>query len=1315
MFKKRKNTETSILECYTMAVNYLSSVPRLTGRENYSDWAFAVENVFVLEGLTKCLDGSETDSVVVSKAKAKLILTVDPTLFIHVKDTKSAKDVWDKLKKLYEDSGFARKISLVRKLISLRLENCESMESYVNQIIDTAQKLERSAFKLTEEFIGSLMLAGLTDKYEPMVIAIEHSGIDITADSIKSKLLDMHLDGVSGASTSSAGSAFASNISGKWNHRNDSGRGNSGNNGKHKNVNKGKSEVICYRCKKMGHFMNRCPEKKAYSKDNTSSAFNAVFLTGKFEKSDWYIDSGCSAHLTAQRNCLKNVREVPVKEITVANENSLAIECGGDTELTTLVKDKQHLIKVNDVFYVPDLMTNLLSVSQLIKNNNRVVFHKTGCNIFNSKNELVATASLVGNVYKLDIVEPHTKLVAGLAVSGEIWHRRFGHLNYKYLNSMKNGLVEGFDYTGSLSQSDSGICEICCQGKQMRLPFNHKGNRAKSILEVIHGDLCGPMEVTSIGGSRYFMILEDDYTRMVFTYFLKSKDEAFEKFKEFKEYVENQKGERIKVFRTDQGTEFDGKFFQEYYKNQGILHQQTNAYTPQQNGMSERMNRTIVEKARCLLYDAELEKKIWAEAVATAVYLRNRSVVSGLKKTPYEMWFNKRPDVSGIRIFGSKTMTLVPKEKRQKWDKKSEKMFLVGYSDNIKGYRLYDPIRQKIIISRDVVIEESIRKPRNIEYELQEVSDSVGAEVSQPDNSTDESFSDAESIISSSDEDFITELPTEECVEVRKSQRIKKPMQFEDYVTYVCIQEENPNDDAMITSYDDPITVKEAMASYDAKLWKEAMCEEIQCFEDNEAWELVDNLPDSSTVVPCKWVFKRKTSENGDVKHRARLVAKGCVQKAGVDYSDVFSPVVRHSTLRLLIALAVKLNLKITHLDVKAAFLNGVLDQPVYMKQPEGFVVKNQENKVYRLKKAVYGLKQASRAWNARVNEVLSKMGYKHSQHEPCLFIKRDKNSLTLVALYVDDFFVFSDNSKNVDNLKSKLSLEFDIKDLGEAKQCLGVRLTRDYKRNAIFLDQENYIDKVLKSFGMENCNVVSTPMESKANVEKIVNSSKNLCNLPYQQLIGSLMYLAVLTRPDITFAVNYLSQFNNNFSEYHWQCAKRVLRYLKGTKGYRLEFSNVSDHFDLEGFVDSDWANDCDRKSYTGYVFKLCGGSISWQSCKQRTVALSSTEAEYIGLSEASKEAVYLKNILGEIIDFHDSVTIYNDSQSAQKLALNPLFHKRTKHIDVRYHFVRECITNGMITIHYQQTDEMVADILTKGLARIKHSYFVKKLGFTS
>lgn len=1282
-----------------MAVNYLNNVPKLVGRENYSDWAFAVENVFVLEGLSKCIDGSETDTVLVNKAKAKLILTVDPSLYIHVKDTSSAKEVWDKLRKLYEDSGFARKIGLLRKLISLRLDNCESMENYINQVIDTSQKLERCGFSLSQELIGSLMLAGLTDRFEPMVIAIEHAGIDVTADSIKSRLLDMHLGGADGQT----GGAFASRVA-------SFGKGKRG--GGTRKVTKNKNDITCFKCKKLGHFMSQCPEnKKDKDKNEPSNAFNAVFLTGKFDKSDWYVDSGCSVHLTSRKDWLKNItKDVQMKEITVANENKLAIECGGDIDITTTVEDKQHPITVCNALYVPELMTNLLSVSQLIKNNNKVIFHGSGCDIYNSKHQLIATASLVDNVYKLNFEKPQLNLAVNLAVSGDVWHRRFGHLNYKDLTLMRNGLVDGLECKGTLIKNDFDLCEVCCEGKQARLPFNHKGNRADSVLQIIHGDLCGPMEETSLGGSKYFLILEDDFTRMVFVFFLRSKDEAHEKFKEFKNYVENQKGKTIKIFRTDQGTEFDSNQFRDYYKQHGILHQQTNVYTPQQNGMSERMNRTIVEKARCLLYDAKLEKFLWAEAVATAVYLRNRSRVSGIEKTPYEMWHNKKPDVSGIRIFGSKAMMLIPKEKRQKWDKKSRKMVLIGFSDNIKGYRLYDTIEKKIITSRDVVIEETVNDCKQTLYEPQESADLVGAKVDQPGNFFDQNSTDYESFDSTSDEEFVIDAPeellqTQEHTEIRKSQRAAKPKQFEDYITYACIQE--------ISTNGDPVNVEDAMSRDDADLWKKAMSEEIMCFETNDAWELTDNVPNSSTVVPCKWVFKKKTSESGEVKYRARLVAKGCVQKAGVDYDDVFSPVVRHSTLRLLIALAVRLDLKISHLDVKTAFLNGVLEQPVYMKQPEGFIVKNNEHKVYQLKKAVYGLKQSSRAWNAKVNEVLSTLGYNKSKHESCLFIKKDRNSLTLVALYVDDFFVFSNDCKNVEFLKSKLSSEFEIKDLGEAKQCLGVKITRDYKNNEIFLDQESYIDQVLRNFGMENCKTVNTPMESKVNADKVLNSDINLSNLPYQNLIGSLMYLAVLTRPDIAFAVNYLSQFNNNYSEYNWHCAKRILRYLKCTKHYKLKFvkGTITD-IDLEGFVDSDWANDHDRKSYTGYVFKLNGGPISWQSCKQKSTALSSTEAEYIGLSEASKEAVYLRNILGELIEFKDSVMLYNDNQSAQKLASNPVFHKRSKHIDVRYHFVRECVSNNLITICYQQTDEMVADILTKGLAKVKHIYFVKRLG---
>lgn len=260
-----------------MAVNYLNSVPKLMGRENYADWAFAVENVFVLEGLTKCLDGSETDTVLVRKAKAKLVLTVDPSLYIHVKDSTSAKEVWDRLKKLYEDSGFARKIGLLRKLISLRLENCDSMEQYVNQIIDTSQKLDRSGFKLSDEFVGSLMLAGLTDKFEPMVIAIEHAGIDVTADSIKSNLLDMHLGGFEGHGD--AGGAFASKFDGKGSKNGSSGSWGNNSRGSSQPKTSKSSNVTCYKCKKVGHFMNRCPE---FKKKRKSISFNAECIECSF-------------------------------------------------------------------------------------------------------------------------------------------------------------------------------------------------------------------------------------------------------------------------------------------------------------------------------------------------------------------------------------------------------------------------------------------------------------------------------------------------------------------------------------------------------------------------------------------------------------------------------------------------------------------------------------------------------------------------------------------------------------------------------------------------------------------------------------------------------------------------------------------------------------------------------------------------------------------------------------------------------------------------------------------------------------------------
>ncbi|XP_026475639.1 uncharacterized protein LOC113380719 [Ctenocephalides felis] len=1179
-----------------MSSGYLVNVPKLKGRETYDDWAFAAENFLILEDLAECIvepkHEAEIDVIKDKKARAKLILTLDTSLYVYVKETKTSAQLWSKLKAMYSDSGFTRRINLLRTLISTRLINCESTSSYVNQIIETGQRLRGTGFNIDDEWIGSLLLAGLPEKFSPMIMAIEYSGIAITTDTIKTKLLDIGND----VAVNNDESAFVAKQNGR------------------------------------------------------------VFSTGSYNKTDWYVDSGASIHLVNDNNNLREYNKKPdVQEVRTANNMQLKVVSCGSVSLRTAVYGQVYDVEVQDAHYVPQLSANLLSVSALTRKGNRVVFNDNKCKIYSKNNTLVAVAVLTGGVYKLMINNINCLLVTD-PKSGNLWHRRLGHINKTDLCKLSKGLVKGLTISEKAT-SDINNCIVCCEGKQTRLPFKHKGSRAVKVLELVQSDVCGPMEQLSIGGSRYFLSFQDDYSKMCFVYFLKSKDEVLRCFKEFRAV--------------------------EYLKENGIIHQRTNPYTPEQNGIAERLNRTLVEKARCLIFDGQLDKKFWAEAVNTAAYLKNRSVTSDLTKTPFELWWKKKPDVSHIKIFGSVVMDHVPKQKRSKWDRKSVRKILIGYADDVKGYRLFDPVTNKISTSRNVVIMETIDdEPSKNPIEPVENSVSVGVNEMQP--VTEEKDQNA-----GSDHE-------QNIIEIRKSERTRKKKTFDDYVTYAC------NNFPM----EEPKTIKEAMSRPDKQYWMDAIAEELKSFEENKAWELV-NMPENCSIVDCKWVFKRKVDTENQVRYRARLVARGFTQQYGVDYDETFSPVVRHSTLRLLMALSVRLGLSITHLDVTTAFLNGHLKELVYMKKPDGY--RDNSSKVLKLNKAVYGLKQSSRVWYQKVETVLLGLGYRKSKYEPCMFIKGNNNTMTVIALYVDDFFVFSNDIAENSKLKTELNLKFKIKDLGKAKCCLGIRINYE-KDGSIILDQERYIDQLLNKFNMQDCKQAGTPMESDLKL----SSGKIEQELPYQQLIGSLMYLAVMTRPDIAYSLSYLSQFNNCYVSSHFKSAKRVLKYLQGTKKYGLKFKKDSEN--LVGYTDADWASDnVDRKSYTGFCFKFSNSIISWESSKQKTVALSSTEAEYMAISDASKEAIYLKNLLMELTDVNESVRIYNDNKSAQKLSYNPVFHKRSKHIDVRHHFIREAIADGVIDLKYMQTNDMPADIFTKSLSVHKHLKFLKQLGMST
>lgn len=1291
-----------------MAGSYLVNVPKLKGRENYDEWAFAAENYLLLEGMdiNKKRDEKLTDADD-KKAKAKLIMTIDSSLYVHIKEEITAQGVWKRLKLLFDDRGFQRKISLLRHLISIRLEESESMTKYVTEIVDTAQKLRGTGFQITDEWVGCLLLAGLSEKFSPMIMAIEHSGMTVSTDAIKAKLLDMSSE------VGSTGTETAFLCKG-WQRCKKYSNGNDKTSKAKTSSLKAVKTIRCYKCKQLGHYKNQCN----FNKDKESAVFSLFFLNTTYKNTDWYIDSGASAHMITDEKLLTNVSFNPaMKNIVVANKVQVPVLCSGNTQITTVVDGSVFSVTVKNVLCIPNLTTNLLSVSELIRNGNQVIFEQEVCKIINHQNVLVAQAYLVNGVYRLDIKQDCLLACSAQTTTSLLWHRRLGHINSKDLNNMKNGAVEGVSFPDK-AEIDKSQCVTCCEGKLARLPFSHRGSRCDSVLEVVHADVCGPMETVSLGMSKYFLLFVDDYSRMAFVYFLKSKSEAIEYFKEFKALVEKQTEKSIKVLRTDNGGEFCSSAFEGLLKKAGIVHQKTNPHTPEQNGLCERLNRTVVERARCLLFDAKLDKSFWAEAVNTTVYLRNRTLASGLNKVPYELWTGRKPDLSHIRVFGSTAMIHIPKIKRTKWDQKAEQCILLGYADNTKGYRLYNPKKKTIITSRDVVIMEN-NTNLNMTHVMQEKENKISCQdvmEEEKENVQDDTLnlSSAETITDPADDTYVPDdtmnssTSYEFCDSISEEinngensglpKRNRKPPERYGY-SNVCLAD-------TMDMCEDSLTYEEVLSSDERDEWSKAMNEELQSFYQNKAWELVEK-PSDGKVVQCKWVYKKKLNSDNTVRYRARLVAKGFTQREGIDYKETFSPVLKYSTLKLLFAISVNLDLNITHLDVTTAFLNGHLDETVFMQLPQNLMCKNNENKVLKLNRAIYGLKQSARQWYKKVDDCLIELNYKKSVYEPCLFIKSSGNLKTFVALFVDDFFIFSNCSSEVDHLKNKLSARFKLQDLGQLRKCLGMNVK--IKRDKICIDQEQFIERLLRKFNVENCKNIDTPMEVNLKLDK---GEIAPTNYPYQQLIGSLMYLSVLTRPDISYCVSYLSQFNNCNTETHWKHAKRVLKYLSYTKSFGLMY--VKNNLDMFGFVDADWASDVvDRRSYTGYCFVYSGCVISHESRKQQTVALSSTEAEYMAVCEASKEAIFLKNLMSElIITDNCPIVLYNDNQSAQKLSENCMYHRRSKHIDVRFHFIRDAVANKLVKIEYLKTSDMPADIFTKSLCKIKHYKFMQKIG---
>ncbi|KAM1630317.1 hypothetical protein ACFX2K_018465 [Malus domestica] len=486
------------------------------------------------------------------------------------------------------------------------------------------------------------------------------------------------------------------------------------------------------------------------------------------------------------------------------------------------------------------------------------------------------------------------------------------------------------------------------------------------------------------------------------------------------------------------------------------------------------------------------------------------------------------------------------------------------------------------------------------------------------------------------------------------------------------------------------------------------MKEEIDALQQNQTWDLVPKPRDVKSIS-CKWVYKIKRRPDGSIeRYKARLVARGFSQQYGLDYDETFSPVAKLTTVRVLLALAANKDWNLWQMDVKNAFLHGELDREIYMIQPMGFQSQDHPEYVCKLRKALYGLKQAPRAWYGKIAEFLTQSGYSVTPADSSLFVKANEGKLAIVLVYVDDLIITGDDEAEILRTNENLSVRFQMKELGQLKHFLGLEIDRT--QEGIFLCQQKYSKDLLKKFGMLECKPTLTPMEP--NAKMCAHEGKDLEDATmYRQLVGSLIYLT-LTRPDISYAVGVMSRYMQNPKKPHLEAVRRILRYVKSTIDYGLLYKKGED-CKLVGYCDADYAGDHDtRRSTTGYVFKLGSETISWCSKRQPTVSLSTTEAEYRAAAMAAQENAWLVQLMSDLhqpVDY--SVPLYCDNQSAIRLAENPVFHARTKHVEVHYHFIREKVLQEDIEMRQINTDDQIADLFTKGLITGKFEKFRRQL----
>ncbi|KAL0746111.1 hypothetical protein Bca101_101377 [Brassica carinata] len=1084
------------------------------------------------------------------------------------------------------------------------------------------------------------------------------------------------------------------------------------------------------------------------------------------------VDSGASHHMISDTSLIKDL-EPTTGHVMIANGDRIAIKGIGNLKLF----DKE-----SKAFYMPEFTSNLLSVKKCTTD-----LH---CNVIFSPNDvkfqdieshkLIGKGVTKGDLYMLEDIAPVSNLsysfqsVSALK-NNALWHARLGHPHVRALNLMLPGVM-----------FKNNECEACILGKHCRTVFQKSSTIYENCFDLVHSDVW-TAPCLSRESYKYFVTFIDEKSKYTWITLIKTKDSVLEAFKNFQCYVTNQYNAKLKIFRSDNGGEYTSRLFKQHLAQHGILHQTSCPYTTQQNGVAERKNRHLMEVDRSMMFQSNVPKRYWSDAVMSACYLINRIPTRVLQdQSPFEVLNKIKPSLKHLRVFGCVSYVMVPGEMRNKLEPKSIRTMFIGYSSSQKGYKCIDPKTRRVHVSREVKFMEGkgyyeerswedlkdLSRDSDKAASLRIILEGLGINLTQDQGGRNTSSSseaegtshsnhergseieeashpeeglrDPDQCVMMQDEgvEAMGEPEPEESLQeeednvqqqeeqqdetepvssrdnvpaeapLRRSTRLKKDASnwvntrvyynaqaVEHPSQAVCSFAHFPSDHcAFMTSLDEsfvPRSYEEAMMHEE---WKESVGDEANAMIKNDTW-FESEFPKGKKAVTSRWIFTIKYLPNGQIDRRkTRLVARGYTQTYGEDYIDTFAHVAKLHTIRIVLSLAVNLEWDLWQMDVKNAFLQRELEDEVYMYPPPGLEGLVKPGNVLRLKNAIYGLKQSPRAWYNKLSTTLNGRGFRKSELDNTLFTLTTPSGIICLLVYVDDIIITGSDKIGIRETKEFLKSDFEIKDLGEMKYFLGIELCRS--KEGLFMSQRKYALDLLKDAGVLGGKKAKMPMEDGYKVprEGELEDSK-LFHDPklYRKLVGKLIYLTI-TRPDICFVVNQVSQHMQVPKEHHWRMVERLLMYLNGSASLGVSLG-CNKSTEVVGYCDADWAGDrADRRSTTGYCTFIGGNLVTWKSKKQKVVSCSSAEAEYRAMLKLTNVLVWIKGILKHLgIEQATPMTMHCDNQAAIHIASNSVFHERTKHIEVDCHKVRQMIVLGVILPCYTRSEDQLADVFTK------------------